>query len=59
MGVFLKKVMLHGPDMIESQRIGQAALLQRILIDAELRGPAERSRRGKLKENSEFDDIAP
>lgn len=59
MGVAFEKVVFNRPDVIKAQLIGNAALLQRVLVDRKLISAGERTRCGQFEENSEFDGVSP
>ncbi len=59
MGVFLQKMVLHRPDVIEAQLVSEPALFQRVVVDRPLNRTAERTGCGQFEEDTEFDSDAP
>jgi hypothetical protein len=52
--IFFEKVVFDRPHLVEAQFVGQADLLEAILIDLVLRGRAPRARDGDFVEQTEL-----
>jgi hypothetical protein len=53
--VFLEKVMLDRPDMVEAKLVSQATLFESVVINQALGFPGKRARGRQLEKDSKFD----